>query len=154
MQKRRDAIADKLEKHLKNVLKIEKKSPGSLYMGDYVKEITLDDEGNICGSVCCMIGWLPTTFPTEYKLQQTDWNDVVVYTIKGRARGVPLKLRTTFLDSLCAIWSNTVNGVDGKKFAMPEIDATVDEVKKTWRAAIRGIRNGELDNQLAPSWKR
>jgi hypothetical protein len=59
----RIVVADFLQKHLDNVRRLEGAKPGSLYMSDVVTRFNARTK---CGTVCCMDGWLPNTFPEQF----------------------------------------------------------------------------------------
>jgi len=153
-QKRRDEIADKLETHLKNVLKLEKEKPGSLDMRSCVEEGTLEN-GTPCGTVCCMVGWLPATFPETYKWKLTYFNNFATVTRNKRETlpheslfSKPLGIKMQLLEALAGTSDDEPLIGTTKNYKVCTLEDSVAEVKRVWNKIIKGIRNKDLDKYL------
>lgn len=96
------------EDRVKRFIKFLKKLPKKKF--DFISVVTEFDEvdGNICGTVCCAVGWLPSFDSDKFK-----WHvDVFNEGCKSRFFGVPYVNGEEIENDLCDYFGMTSEEVD------------------------------------------
>lgn len=129
-----------LQKHLDTVSKIEKERPGSV---DMLRWVSAFDDLNNCGTVCCMEGWLPVTFPDRFK-----WHPQrqIVFDLNGDSILSPHSdiepIIWSYLTGIRAFFDPIYDPLN-KIPDIPEINAisSFPTVKEGWEKVIKWYRD-------------
>lgn len=124
-----------LQAHLDNVTAIEKAKKGSFCMKNFVVEF---DEKNNCGTVCCMEGWLPNTFPHMFRWN-TNW--CVSFLKEKSKNNFPIK------EIERELWSYLI-GLSCPEYAVRfgklGLNSDFNTVKSSWKKVIKALKENKI----------
>lgn len=136
---------------MNNVQNIVTQGKGHLVMSGYVVASKEDPiTGHRCGTACCMLGWLPATFPDKYwwTVRNKRENTILESSVKtdtGRIvfPGVTVEL-SCYLEGLSPELYRS-------GFPRLSLASDMEEVTVAWRFVIHHIREGKFDRYIL--WK-
>lgn len=64
-----------IERFQKLISFLDQLDESKFNLNSVVKEYDIDDQGHICGTVCCAIGWTPVIFPELVSWRKIDYPD-------------------------------------------------------------------------------
>lgn len=133
----------RLEKSLKFWDTLREKQ---FYLGTFVSQTSKDEKENICGTVCCLVGWLPAIEPNKFT-----WSNALI-SIQGNSDDEYIdkavmnhfKIDYELYRHLFVPKRQTTNINDYKLYDSTSLEDVLDNV----RDVMEQIKGGHLDDYL------